>query len=155
VAETKLTKPVTDIVLGAVAAGLPLKFAALKAGIAERTLYRWLRAGRAATKGAERQFCHDLKRAQAESVEVRIARLGEAAAKGAWQADCWWLERMFPDEFSANRNEVRELLRQNADLAARIQALEARRGGTGDGAAADGEADPADGTSRNGARRKG
>ena len=140
--ESKLTKATAKAITDAVARGLPLKFAAASADIGERTLYRWLKAGKTAGTGPEWQLWQELKKAQAKSVAVRVARLSKAATKGAWQADCWWLERVFPGQFASDRRELAALRKELAEL--RREVL----GGRGDpdaprGAAAE-EGRPAD-----------
>ena len=78
--------------------GLPIKYAALMAGVDECTVYRWARRGREQTRGIYCQFRKDLERAQAESVAALVAKVAEAGQTD-WRAASWLLTRRAPAEF--------------------------------------------------------
>src|SRR3954469_9935830 len=89
---TKLTEATVRVIVASVAAGVPLKYAAQRAGIDESTLHLWLRTGRRAKKGPHFQLFQSLKKAEAGAVARNVALVQKAAAK-TWQAAAWWLER--------------------------------------------------------------
>lgn len=120
--KSKLTPEAHKAIVDAVSAGMPYRFAAAAAGVTERALHLWLAAGRKGSGEANVQLLHALKEAQAKAVASRLREL-TAAGEKQWQAHAWWLERMYPDEFGANRQEVRELQKQVAGLLARLDQL--------------------------------
>lgn len=85
-------------ILAHVRSGLPVKYAALLAGVDERSVYRWLAKGREQKRGIFRQFFHDLERAQSESVAQLVSQVAEAGRKD-WRAATWLLTRRAPAEF--------------------------------------------------------
>lgn len=103
----KLTPDVQKAVTDAVAAGVPLKYAAQRAGIDASTIRLWRKkAGKA---GANRKlyvaFVAALKRAEADALARNVAIVQQAAAKH-WTAAAWWLERRYPDEFAKREPSI-------------------------------------------------
>ena len=126
-------------VLQLAGAGVPRKHVADAVGVSRRAFAYWLARGRDGGKGDEPyvQLLHALKRAEAEAVAVSVGRIRRAGSGGAlidrksvttvgpdgkpvttvtekfaqplWVADAWLLERRYPDEFSSDRRELREL----------------------------------------------
>lgn len=138
----KFNQEAAQIVLAAVADGVPEKYAALKAGITSRTLDRWKAKGREQQSGEFASFLSALKKAQSQRVAASVERIQAASrggfvvekttvtttnAKGVtttrthekklppqWTADAWFLERRHADEFASNKREVKELREQLA-----------------------------------------
>ena len=134
-------------VLQLAGAGVPRKYVADAVGVSRRAFAYWLARGRAGGKGDAPyvQLLHALKKAEAEAVAVSVGRIRRAANGGAlierksvtvngvttvtekfaqplWVADAWLLERRYPDEFSLNQRELRELRKL-------VNQLVAERGG--------------------------
>jgi len=95
---SKCTPARRKAILGHVRNGLPMKHAALMAGVDECTVYRWLQRGREQKRGIYCDFCKDLERAHAESVAALVARVAEAGETD-WRAASWLLTRRAPAEF--------------------------------------------------------
>ena len=124
---TKLDAATADAIVQAVAAGMTRTHAAMKAGVSYGTLKRWLRAGRAGGDPAAVDLLDRLKRAAAEAIAKHLGNITTAADNGTWTASAWFLERTHPATYSANRKEVRELLKAVSDLTARLAHAETRR----------------------------
>lgn len=94
-----------------IALGVPEKFAAMSAGISERTLRYWITRGKQCAerrdKGEELDqestdfaaFFDKVKRARGTFVAVNVAGIAKAAEEN-WQARAWLLERRYPEEFA-------------------------------------------------------
>ena len=110
-----LTDQVRDQIVRHLESGSSLEVAARAAGVARRTLQRWLAAGEEAETASEagsrlsarEQAYLELREAAAEArarAQVRaLATIQKAGLDGSWQAAAWFLERVFPEEFSARR----------------------------------------------------
>jgi hypothetical protein len=110
---------VQKVILAGIAAGLPRKHAAERAGITEQTLNSWLRKGKTKRAPAEfLSFLSALKKAEADAVARNVAIIQTAAKGGKWTAAAWWLERRYPEEFSSFRGELAELKRIVRELLA-------------------------------------
>lgn len=94
----KLNEETATAIVNAVRAGNTNETAAAYAGINKDTLYTWMRKGRAAERGAYRDFVEALDHALASS-EVRDLALIGKAAEEQWQAAAWRLERRYPDRY--------------------------------------------------------
>ena len=68
--------------------------AAISAGIAESTFYRW--------KKEKNQFYKDIKKAESKCVDNDLKAITKAINQGTWQAAAWRLERKRPNEFGRN-----------------------------------------------------
>ena len=91
-------REVVRSLLAGIENGLTYKLAAIQAGIAERTLYRWMKEGEeAATGSLASDFCHALKRANALSAHRALIKV-QSGEKG-WQSSAWLLERRFPEHY--------------------------------------------------------
>jgi transposase len=96
----KLDPAVQRVIVESVAAGVPRKYAAQRAGIDESTLRLWCSKGR---KGGKGQAIYvallaALKKAEADAVARNVA-IVQKAANTTWQAAAWWLERRYHAEF--------------------------------------------------------
>ena len=156
----KLDAALTAKIVQLASASVPRKFIATACGVTERCLYKWLAKGRKGGRGSEDcvHLIPALKRAEAEAVAVSVGRIRRAANGGAvlertttttvgpdgkpvtkvtekiaqpvWTADAWLLERRYPEEFSANRAELRELQRAYKALEDRLLKLAGADGAT-------------------------
>ncbi len=110
-----LTEQVRAEIVRNLESGTTLEVAAQAAGVTRRTLRNWLAAGEQAETTVEhgerlsaRQQSyldlHEAARAARARAQVRaLATVQKAALDGSWQAAAWFLERVYPDEFSAKR----------------------------------------------------
>ena len=110
-----LTDEVRELIVRHLESGSSLEVAARAAGVARRTLQRWLAAGEEAEAAAEvgsklsaRERAYlELREAAGVArarAQVRaLATIQKAGLDGSWQAAAWFLERVFPEEFSARR----------------------------------------------------
>src|SRR5262245_10349520 len=117
---TKLTEATRRVIVESVAAGVPLKYAAQRAGVGERTLAGWLAAGRKAKRGPFLQLLQAVKKAEAEAVARNVAIVQKAAAK-TWQAAAWWLERRHHAEFGRQDRTIVQAQVKGPDLGADVR----------------------------------
>lgn len=95
-----LTKERQAQLMNAIADGVPLKQAAMLAGISYDSLNRWRARGEAFNAPLIfRQFCKALERANAKAMHRLVTNINEAG-KSDWRASAWMLERRFGDEFA-------------------------------------------------------
>lgn len=96
---------VTELVCRALRAGATLQSAASYAGIAESTLWDWLKNGRRADGDTpQRAFAFAVDKALAECVVGAVAKISDA---DDWRAHAWLLERRFPSDFGqVTRTEI-------------------------------------------------
>ena len=104
----KLTPDVTAQIVEAIEAGNRQETAARLAGIAETTLYDWMRRGE---KGEVpfSQFSQAIKKARAVSETEDIKTIRQAAKRGHWQASAWRLERSLPDAWGVKGPSLKDL----------------------------------------------
>lgn len=108
---TSLTPDVQEAVLVAIAAGNYRVTACKKAGISNKSLINWEKAG---AEGVEpyKEFFLLLQKAEAAAEAVLLASV-KAADKG-WQAQAWIMERRWPERWGGRVRlmvtEERELL---------------------------------------------
>ena len=106
----KISKDLVDEILTYKENGLSDKDICDMVGIAQQTLYRWLKdaetgvdtdnpARPASDLELKRELSDGLKRAQTAFKAYHIQQITKASRKN-WQASAWILERMFPKEFS-------------------------------------------------------
>lgn len=113
---TQITKG--DAIVKAVSLGAPRDVAALAAGVDPTTFYRWMAMGAEfidlaadELEGLDdkqlrlREFCQDVKRADAQAVVYAVEVVAEAMPKD-WKAAMTWLERRYPGEWG-RRIEVK------------------------------------------------
>jgi hypothetical protein len=95
-----LTKAREAVLLKAIEEAMPLKHAAMLAGVSYDTLNRWRIKGESEFAPVEfRDFCKALQRSEAVAMH-RLVTLIHTAGQSDWKAAAWTLERRFPDEFS-------------------------------------------------------
>jgi hypothetical protein len=120
---TKLTPAAHRALVKAIGAGVPYKFAAAAANCSEASVYSWLsRARKPDADPILVKLLEDIKAAEAQAVEMRLKQI-TAAGEKQWQAHAWVLERRFPDQFGAERREIKELKKQIAELMERVGKL--------------------------------
>lgn len=110
---TKLTPSVQDAIITAIQYGSPYKYAALYAGVSDKTLGNWMRWGEAVAERIEQAedkleitidekkylgFFRAVEQANAEAMLLHLQNL-EAHSKHSPDVSKWILERRFPDTF--------------------------------------------------------
>ena len=150
---TALDAAMSARVIALAGASVPRRHIADACGISISVMCKWIHRGRRNADGDEEHviFFQALKKAEAEAVAVSVGRIRRAANGGAvlertttttigpddkpvtkvtekvaqpiWTADAWLLERRYPEEFSANRAELRELQRAYKALEDRLLKL--------------------------------
>lgn len=87
--------------------GMPQKYAALDAGISDRTFDNWKRRAKSGDPEYE-DFFRELKKAESSGMKMSLTNIQIAANpeqfrkdghKGQWQAAAWILERRFKKDF--------------------------------------------------------
>jgi hypothetical protein len=78
----KLTPEVQKLIVEAVAACAPRKYAAKRAGVDDSTVRKWILAGRKQKCGIYRTFFTLIKKAEADAIITRVARISKAAQGG-------------------------------------------------------------------------
>ena len=96
---TKLTEEVQAAIVESIKRGCTFKAAALAAGIAEGTFFKWMKRGEQAKKGRFFEFRQAIKKAEAEAVSFAVSCIFQQVKKGNWQAAAWWLERRYPEDW--------------------------------------------------------
>ena len=95
---TKYGPDTAKMIADAIAAGVPKRHAAIRAGITEDTLAAWCKR--------YSDFSAAIKKAEADAVARNVALIQQAASSGTWQAAAWWLERRHPDDFARTEKQV-------------------------------------------------
>lgn len=94
-----LTEDLQAMLLSGIEEGLPLKQAAMLAGICYETLNRWRKKGESESAPPEfRHFCQALQRSEAVAMQRLVSQVSKAGNTD-WRAAAWILERRHPDEF--------------------------------------------------------
>ncbi len=103
----KLTPDVAKIIIDSVAAGVPSKYAAERAGIGERTLLRWIALGRRAKSGPLMAFLASLKKAQSDCIARNVANIQRAASE---REEVTTKETRYPDGTVKTEKTVRKVI---------------------------------------------
>lgn len=119
----KLKPEVAQRILTAIAGGNTREVAAGYAGVSERSLYRWIEAGKAASRGTFWQFWQDVQKAESDAVVESVATIRLASRK-SWQAAAWWLERKYPDQWALRQPSIERQLDDEADRLAKEYGLD-------------------------------
>lgn len=94
-----LTPSCKAILLKAIEEGMPLKQAAMAAGVSYDSMNRWRKRGESENEPLMfRKFCKELQRSEAIAMQRLIGRI-QAAGETDWKASAWMLEKRFPEEF--------------------------------------------------------
>ena len=96
---TKYTPEIVALICEGVRKGMPLKYAAQRAGISSDTFCHW--------RNTYPEFSEAIKRAEAEGMYVNLERIDQAANKGDTASAKWILEHRYPEDFARNRFEMR------------------------------------------------
>ena len=95
-----------DVVINAVKAGVPVKYAAATAGITAQTVYAW--------RKADPDFAVALSEAQAQPI---VESISIVRGSGEWKAHQWFLQTRARSEFgTTDRNAPTTELRDDDDL---------------------------------------
>lgn len=126
---THLTQEVHDKIVAGVRAGLPLKYAAEAVGIAEGTVFEWLRRARDEDDRPNAEpfakLANALKEAKAAKMREALENIAEAGREPRnWTANAWYLERADPEHFGAvtRAEAIAERRLREAEEAARARA---------------------------------
>lgn len=120
---TKFNPEVAETILAAVRKGCYLHVAAAAAGVGRRTLNKWLERGKgeAEEDSPYREFRQGYLKARALAridLELRVNEDGKIDGKMALEI----LSRLWPEEWSAHRGEIRKLRQEIEELKALIVA---------------------------------
>lgn len=105
---TALTPEVSAVIVRAVHLGMPWRLASGLANVSERTVYGWLKRGKAGEE-PYLQFLQDVKRAEKLAIEHALQVIRKAADAGDWKPAAWLLERRAFESFGHERRRLREL----------------------------------------------
>lgn len=86
------------LVLRALESGCSMKQATVFAGIAERTVYKWLTKGEGKPKSLYGQFVQRVSDAEAKMMSVLTLTIANTATKD-WKAAAWLMERRDPERW--------------------------------------------------------
>ncbi len=113
---TKLTAIAVRKIIQGVKLGMPLKFAAQRAGVTERSVQMWLADARKGANGLKASLLSGIKHAEGDFIAQNLKVIDKAAKNKNWQAGAWLLERRYNEFFSANKAEYVALRKQVAEL---------------------------------------
>jgi hypothetical protein len=107
--KTKLTVEVIGNIANWLKLGYYQEDAAVMAGIAESTFYKWMKEARALEEGEKEpenandellmELIEAVKKSRAESEGAHIRNIRRASDNGIWQASAWFLERSHPKKW--------------------------------------------------------
>jgi len=101
---SKFTPERRCAIVDAISHRIPYEYAAQANGIAERTLYDWLKMGeehqQSGIDSDYSTFLQDIKKAEMQRIREHTDMI--AAKPERWQADAWILERRWHKHFSSN-----------------------------------------------------
>lgn len=115
---SKLTEDTRNAIVERLASGCTLEVAAEAAGVHRVTVQEWLKIGREAEaidedggklNARQRECLELLREEQTARAGVRVkalAAIQKAGLSGTWQASAWLLERMFPEEYAAQKRST-------------------------------------------------
>jgi hypothetical protein len=119
-----LTAVAKKTILTAIRSGSTYCDAAEAAGVCYETFRAWRQHGeldvREGKKSVFASFFVAFKKARAEFVTIGVKRIERASIK-TWQAYAWLLERRRPKDFALTNDKIRELMRRNAELDAKLE----------------------------------
>ena len=103
---TKLTPDVQERICQAIQLGATYVLSAQYGGVSYDAFNDWMNKGQVATSGANYQFYHAVKAAEARGVIGWLAKIEKEASEGSWQAAAWKLERRYPSEYGRSVHEL-------------------------------------------------
>jgi hypothetical protein len=109
---TKRTPERENLLLLAIAKGLPLKAACKLAGLGFTTFNGW--------REEDPFFAEKIEFAEAQAIERNLALIQRAALKD-WKAAAWILESRYPDMFARQLNQQVSVRSTSNDVISRLQ----------------------------------
>lgn len=107
--ESKLTPSTIKNIATSIGKGIPMKYAAMGAGIGESTLTLWLKdAKKPDADEAHLALLREVKKARTKAVKSCMALI-DKASKTQWKAAMWKLSMLDPDTFGTEGRLIREL----------------------------------------------
>ena len=99
---SKFTEETQQKIISAIRLGMTYERAALAAGIAVSTFYKWKKEAEEQKWGQKKEFLDALKKAEAEGEAMLLQRIQKEAKNGTWQAAAWILERRHRERWGRN-----------------------------------------------------
>jgi hypothetical protein len=105
------------IMLGHLEAGAYRGEACAAAGLAERSVMRWLEIGRAEAQHQDnedapvtvyRHIWHSVLKAEALTQVQALHTVHAAAGRGAWRAAAWFLEHRYPEKWGPKASQIQQ-----------------------------------------------
>ena len=126
---TKMTATLTEGLLLAIRAGVPLEVAAQSQGISSSAFWDWMAAGEGRNSKVKptpafAEFAEKVRQAEAEAHVFVVATIRTAINKGNWQAAIAWAKMRWPKQY-AERSEVVVDIRGLAERYASSSGLDA------------------------------
>ena len=109
--ESKLTTAIIKKLAKSIGDGLPMKYAAMGAGLGYSTVSVWLRVAKADdenTTELHRQLLAEVQKARVKAIEVAMKQVNKAA-KDNYKAAIWKMAMIDPDAFCSEGKLIREL----------------------------------------------
>jgi len=103
----KLTPEVAKIITEGVAAGVPMKYAALRAGVTDRCVRMWVNRGKREKSGLYPSLVSALKKAEADCIARNVANIQRAASE---REEVTTKETRFPDGTVKIEKTVRKVI---------------------------------------------
>jgi len=97
---SKLTPEIQEKIVQALVLGNHRQDAAAYAGIDATTFRRWLIRGLQEKEGPHAEFRQAVLEAEARAKITAMGCITKAARDGDWKAAAWWLQKLFPHQFS-------------------------------------------------------
>jgi hypothetical protein len=102
-------------ILGAIRIGVSYERAATSAGVAVRTLRRWLRQGEAEEKAGENtghaRFVREFRKAESEALGQVESNIWQASQED-WRAGAWLLSKKLPQQYGKDDEVERTEMQQ-------------------------------------------
>lgn len=113
--------------LDALRKGVPVRHACALAGLARKSVYRWIERGGRGTTGQYREFAEEVAQAREEAVGTLVEDI-RGHAEADHRAAKWMLSRMDPDSWGEpgkrqaleHEQQMQEIERRKADADARL-----------------------------------
>ena len=115
---TRFNDDICKIIIDAVTEGNTLECAAGLAGIAKSTLSLWMTQGGLGHKTYV-GFYEQMKKAEAES-QSKLVKTITTASERTWTAAAWMLERKYPETWGLMSRELKEAMKDIAELKRRL-----------------------------------
>lgn len=138
---SKLTDTVRASILDSVSKGMAQRLIAARAGITDRTFRAWMSRGKKGEGEPFTSFYSAVKKAESDAIADKVAVILKAATGTTerttkrtvfpdgtskeettnrkvfeWTAAAWWLERNFPDLYGSDRQRMKHIEKEIAEL---------------------------------------